>query len=297
MEKNQIVNVLLTGANGMLAAEVKRLKPVGISLIETDVAELDITNAAAVDSFLAAHAPDAVLNCAAYTAVDQAESDRAAAFAVNEAGPANLARACAARRIPLVHVSTDFVFGGAGNRPLAENDTPAPRGVYAESKRAGETAIERAGCTWLIVRASWLYGLHGRNFPDTILRLAAERDQLTVVHDQKGAPTYAPDLAAALWLLMARKAEGYVHFSDSGACTWFEFACETVRQARATGLLPAQRQVEIRPVTTAEFPRPAPRPAYSVLSTQKYAAIAGQAPRPWQDALHDYLAARAAPRV
>ena len=281
----------------MLAAEVKRLKLPHARLIETDIGELDIADAGAVERFCARHTPDAVINCAAYTAVDNAETDRAAAFAVNDTGPANLARVCAARHMPLVHVSTDFVFGGEGNQPLTEQDVPAPRGVYAESKRAGETAIERAGGAWLIVRTAWLYGLDGKNFPDTILRLAMERDELTVVHDQKGAPTYARDLAAALWLLMARTATGYVHFCNAGACTWFEFACETVRQARTLGIIPPERRVDMRPVTTAEYPRPAPRPAYSVLSTARYTQLVGTPPRPWQTALGDYLAARpAAPK-
>lgn len=292
--KRTIMNVLLTGANGMLAADVKQRKPAHVSLIETDVGELDITDRAAVARFFADTAPDAVLNCAAYTAVDQAETDRAAAFAVNETGPANLAQVCAARRIPLVHVSTDFVFNGDGSHPLTENDPPAPRGVYAESKHAGELAIERAGGNWLVVRTAWLYGLRGKCFPDTIIRLATERDVLTVVNDQQGSPTYSGDLAEALWRLMGLGARGHVHFANAGICTWYEFAKEIVEHARNLGILARDNSTEVKPVTSEEFRRPAPRPAYSALSTARYAALVGTMPRLWREALREYLEQRRA---
>lgn len=277
----------------MLAADVKRRRPAGVDLVETDLPELDITDAAAVEAFFDASRPHAVLNCAAYTAVDRAEEDEAAAFAVNETGPRNLAEACARRGTPLVHVSTDYVFFGDGTRPLREEDPCRPRGVYARSKRAGEVALERAGGRWLTVRTSWLYGLDGANFPDTILRLARERDRLTVVDDQQGSPTYSEDLAAALWALIGRGASGYVHFCNSGACSWHAFAVEIVRQGRALGLVPEGRRVEVAPISSADLSRPAPRPSYSVLSTERYASIAGRPPRPWEDALRSFLRARA----
>jgi len=286
------MRLLLTGARGMLAADVKRLKPAGVELIETDLEELDITDAGAVEAFFRSSRPDRVLNCAAYTAVDRAEQDADAAFAVNEAGPRNLASACAGRGIPLVHVSTDYVFFGDGKRPMREEDPCQPRGVYARSKRAGEAALEREGGRWLTVRTSWLYGRNGANFPDTILRLAGEKDRLTVVDDQRGSPTLSDDLAGALWTLIRKDATGYVHFCNSGACSWYEYALEILGQARALGLLPSDRPVEVVPISSAEFNRPAPRPSYSVLSTEKYLSIAGASPRPWKDALAGFLRAR-----
>jgi len=276
----------------MLAADVKRLKPAGVQLIETDLEELDITDDGTVEAFFEASRPRAVLNCAAYTAVDRAEEDREAAFAVNETGVRNLAEACAVRDIPLVHVSTDYVFFGDGSRPLREEDPCRPQGVYARSKRAGEVALERVGGRWLTVRTSWLYGPHGQNFPDTILRLAGERDRLTVVDDQRGSPTLSEDLAGAIWTLMDKGTAGYVHFCNLGACSWYEYAREILRQGRALGLLSPDRRVDVVPISSAQLSRPAPRPSYSVLSTERYRAVAGSPPRPWKDALERFLRAR-----
>ncbi len=285
------MKLLLTGARGMLAADVLACRPPGVLVLETDLPELDITDHAAVGEFCARHAPDAVLNCAAYTAVDKAESEPALAYAVNETGPRNLAGVCAARGIPFHHISTDFVFQGNGAHLLTEDDPPAPRGVYAESKRAGECAIEAAGGAWTIVRTSWLYAAHHANFTATILRLAAGRDRLTVVSDQHGSPTYAPDLAAALWRLITVGARGYVHFCNRGVCTWHAFAREIVRLACAHGLLPPQRHVDVAPCSTDEFPRPAPRPRYSAMDTARYTSLTGDVPRAWQAALADCIAA------
>lgn len=274
----------------MLAAEVIRTAPAGVELVLTDIEELDITDPDAVAALCRAEAPGLVINCAAYTAVDQAEADAETAYAVNATGPAVLAGATARSAIPLIHISTDFVFFGDGSHPLTEDDAPAPRGVYACSKRAGELAIEDAGGQWLTVRTSWLYGAHGKNFPATMVRLAAERDELNVVDDQCGSPTYARDLAEALWRLHAVGARGYVHFSNTGACTWYDLAVAAIAEARDQGLLDAGRQPQVHPVTTAEFPRPAPRPAYSVMSTAKYARLAGAPPRPWREGLHNFIA-------
>ena len=286
------MRVLLTGSKGMLAADVKRLRPSGVDLVETDLEELDITDAHAVERFFQDCRPGLVLNCAAYTAVDRAEEDPDTAFAVNEKGPANLAAACARGDIPLVHVSTDYVFFGDAGRPLREDDPCRPQGVYGRSKRAGELAVERAGGKWLTVRTSWLYGLNGPNFPDTILRLACERDGLTVVDDQTGSPTFSVDLAGAVWRLVKKDASGYVHFANDGSCTWYGFALEVVAGGRKRGLLPADRELVVDPVTTAEFVRPAPRPAYSVLSTERYRSVTGQTPPAWKDALNRFLDAR-----
>jgi dTDP-4-dehydrorhamnose reductase len=276
----------------MLAADVKRQKPAGVELIETDLEELDITDPGAVEAFFRSYRPDRVLNCAAYTAVDRAEEDTETAFAVNEKGPRNLAAACALGGVPMVHVSTDYVFFGDGKRPMREEDPCRPQGVYARSKRAGEEALEQEGGRWLTVRTSWLYGLEGPNFPDTILRRAGERDRLTVVDDQRGSPTLSGDLAGAIWKLMEKQALGYVHFCNNGACSWYEFALEIIRQGQELGLLPPDRRVEVVPISSSEFGRPAPRPPYSVLSTEKYRSIVGESPRPWKEGLDVFLRAR-----
>ena len=283
------MKILLTGANGMLAADVKITKPETVSLIETDVDELDITNANAVDNFCRHEKPDLILNCAAYTAVDKAEEDKETAYAVNTTGPKNLAQTAAKLNIPFVHVSTDYVFFGDGNAPMKENDKCDPKGVYAKTKRAGELEIEDAGGKWLIVRTSWLYGLRGNNFPDTMIRLAREKDVLTVVNDQKGSPTFSRDLAEALWKLIELQKTGYFHFSNSGECTWFDFAVETISIAKEFELLPKEKNIDIQPVTSDKFPRPAPRPAYSVMSLEKYTQTTGETPRSWQDGLRNYL--------
>ena len=283
------MKILLTGANGMLAADVKITKPENVSLIETDVDELDITNANAVDNFCNKEKPDLILNCAAYTAVDKAEEDKEIAYAVNTTGPKNLTQTAAKLNIPFVHVSTDYVFFGDGSAPMKENDDCDPKGVYAKTKRAGELEIEDAGGKWLIVRTSWLYGLRGNNFPDTMIRLASERDALTVVNDQKGSPTFSRDLAEALWKLIELQKTGYFHFSNSGECTWFDFAVETISVAKEFGLLPKEKNIDVQPVTSDKFPRPAPRPAYSVMALEKYIQATGETPRSWQDGLRNYL--------
>jgi len=283
------MKILLTGANGMLAADVKITKPESVSLIETDVNELDITNANAVDNFCRHEKPDLILNCAAYTAVDKAEEDKETAYAVNATGPKNLAQTAAKLNIPFVHVSTDYVFFGNGSAPMKENDKCNPKGVYAKTKRAGELEIVAAGGKWLTVRTSWLYGLRGNNFPDTMIRLASERDILTVVNDQKGSPTFSRDLAKALWKLIELQETGYFHFSNSGECTWFDFAVEAISFAKEFELLPKEKIIDIQPVTSDKFPRPAPRPAYSVMSLEKYIQTTGETPRSWQAGLKDYL--------
>jgi len=273
----------------MLAADVKLLKPANVNLIETDVEELDITNFDDVKKFCAECQPELILNCAAYTAVDKAEEEVGTAYAANEAGPKNLAIIAANLQIPFVHISTDYVFFGDGSHPLSETDTCAPQGIYGKSKRAGEFAVENAGGKWVTIRTSWLYGKNGHNFPDTMLKLASERDKLTIVNDQKGSPTYSYDLAEAIWKLINKNATGYVHFSNSGHCTWFDFAVETVSEAKKLGIIPKEKNIDFVPVSSDEFKRPAPRPSYSVMSTEKYTEITGAPPRSWQEGLHAFL--------
>ncbi len=237
----------------------------GHEVVALDRAALDIGDAAAVSAAVDAAVGDpalaAVINCAGWTDVDGAESNVAAANAVNRDGAANLAAACAAAGLRLVQVSTDYVFDGSSDRPYLESDAVNPRSVYGSSKLAGEQAVAAAGGDYAIVRTAWLFGAGGPNFVDTILRLAAERERIEVVTDQIGCPTWTGHLAPALVACAAGDGSGTFHAVGGGRCSWFELASETVRLA---GL-----QCELAPTTTESFPRPATRPAFSVLGSER----------------------------
>jgi dTDP-4-dehydrorhamnose reductase len=242
-------------------------------------------------SVLASRPWAAIINAAAYTAVDKAETDVEYAWRINALAPACLAREAALAGIPLVHVSTDYVFDGASRRPYGENDPVAPLGVYGASKEAGEQGVRTGGGRSVIVRTSWVVSSSRANFLKTMLRLGAERDMLRVVADQYGAPTSATDLAAALAHIaraLASKAEaptGTFHFSNAGATTWADFATEIFRLSAARG----GPSAGVEPITTADFPTPARRPAYSLLSTDRIKAVYGVSPRNWQDAISDII--------
>lgn len=272
----------------MLGADVQAAaRAAGHQLVALTHAELDITDADAVRARITQAHPDVIVNCAAYTNVDGAEGDgRELAYAVNATGAGNLARAAATARAQLLHISSDYVFDGTKRSgPYLESDPPNPRSVYGASKLAGERAVAReAPHLHTIVRSSWLFGNHGACFPDTIIRLAGSREQLTVVDDQRGCPTFTVDLAGALLKLAARPPLGIVHLAAAGCCSWFELARATLALiGSATALAPC---------ATVEFPRPAPRPAYSVLRSERAAAL--PALRHWQDALGEYVRARQA---
>ena len=285
-----IGRVLVTGSRGMLGRELmealggyQRGRGGGLEVWGLDVEELDITEAGAVERWVGEHRPGVVINCAAYTDVDGCESRRELALAVNGAGPGNLAGACARVGALLVHLSTDFVFDGQDDRPYREGDEPRPVSVYGASKLAGEEAVRERWGEHLIVRVSWLFGRHGKNFVGTIRRLAREREYLEVVNDQVGSPTYTGDLVEALGHLVGVGARGTVHFRNEGSCSWYEFACEIVRQS---GLATA-----VRPITSGQLKRAARRPAWSVLDISRYKELTGQGVRPWQEALAAYLSA------
>ena len=279
--------VLLTGGGGQLASYLAKRLPAEATVAPTH-AQLDISDAAAVDRAIKAHAPDAVINTAAFTHVDSCETDVARAFRVNAEGPLALARACAAADVTLVHVSTDYVFGGqAAREPLSEDALPAPLSVYGASKLAGEHLIRGTDARHLIVRTCGLYGSRGSaakggNFVRTMLRLARERPEVRVVNDQHCTPSYALDVAAAIIDLLHADAHGTYHVVNAGACTWFEFAREIFA---AAGLDPS-----LTPITTADFPTPAKRPPYSVLATERMVAARGRPLRGWQTAVRAYLA-------
>ncbi len=286
------MRVLVTGASGMLGFALADSCPSNIECVGTDVDTLDITDAVAVGEAFARQSPAAVINAAAYTDVDGCESHESEALAVNGAAAGVLAAACSDAGIPLLHVSTDYVFDGTIPAPgeYSEVDPVGPVSAYGRTKLAGETAVrERLPEHW-IVRTQWLYGCHGKNFVETMLRLASERDELAVVDDQVGSPTSTHVLAPFLWRMVAeRPAFGTYHVTGGGACSWHGFAEEIFRQA---GLLPGS--LTLSTMGSDQLDRPAPRPARSVLSNAKLRAALGEAPGPWVEGLQDYMSRRQA---
>jgi dTDP-4-dehydrorhamnose reductase len=245
--------------------------------------ELDVTDAAAVRERLRAERPDAVVNCAAYTDVDGAEAEREAAFELNGRAPGVVAAAAAEAGAAIVHVSSDYVFDGCKGEPYVESDPTGPLSAYGESKLAGERPVSDANPRHFVVRSAWLFGLGGRNFVDTMLRLSGERGAVRVVDDQIGSPTFSGDLAQALVALLATDDHGVHHVAGGGASSWAQLAAETFRQAEV--------ECAVIPIPTSEMARPAPRPAFSALASER----AGTPRlRPWQEGLAAYLAARAA---
>lgn len=278
------MKALVLGSRGQLGRELMSAEwPSGVRVVGLGRAELDITDREALERSVAELAPAIVVNAAAYTAVDRAESEPEAAELANHHAPATLARACARQGAALIHVSTDYVFDGERPDAYREADAISPLGVYGRSKAAGEAAIRQRLEAHLIVRTSWVFGEHGSNFVKTILRLAAERDQLRVVADQRGRPTPAADLARALVALVDRCRGGDVpwgtyHFAGAGAATWHQVAELVVeRQAPRTG-----RRPEVVPIATSDYPTPARRPKNSVLATEKLERTFGVQPEPWQ---------------
>jgi dTDP-4-dehydrorhamnose reductase len=275
------VSTVIVGAKGMLGRALREaLLAKGVSPVEVDIQEIDITDPDSVERVLGAHAAKRVINSAAYTAVDAAEGDEATAAKVNGEGPRHLAAWCKENGAVLVHYSTDYVFAGNASEPYRVDQTLSPLGAYGRTKALGEEAIRAAGGEHLILRTSWLYAPWANNFVRTIHKLSKERPQLKVVNDQRGRPTSAEHLARTTLALLDAKARGTLHVTDGGECTWFEFAQEIVR---ITG-----HNCDVAPCTTAEFPRPAPRPAYSVLDLGPTEALVGAMPS-WQVNLADVM--------
>ena len=283
------MRLLVTGAGGQVGTALARAaRAAGHEVRARTRDALDITDAHAVATAVAEVAGGVVINAAAYTAVDRAESEEAQAFAINAAGPRNLAQACLRHGARLVHISTDYVFDGTKPIPWVEDDPIAPLGVYGRSKAEGERAVLAEQPEAVIVRASWVFAAEGTNFVKTILRLAGERPVLRVVADQRGCPTYAGDLAQALLALAARpRAQGLYHYCGEGETTWHGFAEAILAGVRARERIVASR---VDPITTAEFPTPARRPANSVLDTGRIRAL-GITPRPWRAGLAEVLEA------
>lgn len=282
------MKVLIAGSAGQLGRSLQATAPAGVTLIAPPEAEFDITNAEAVDAVVARAAPDVVINAAAYTAVDKAESDEAAARAVNVNAVGALAAAARVAGACFAHVSTDFVFDGTAHSPYPPDAIPNPVSAYGRTKLEGEAAALEFNPRSLIVRTAWVYAAQGNNFVRTMLRFMAERDQLTIVADQIGTPTHAPGLARTLWTLIAGDHAGVWHWTDAGVASWYDFAVAIQEEALAAGLL--ARTVPVLPIRTADYPTPARRPAYSVLDKTATWAITGPA-RHWRDELRDCLAA------
>jgi len=252
---------------------------------------LDITNATAVESAVREGRPDVIINCAAYTAVDRAESEAAQAAAVNTTGARNVAAAANAAGVPIIHVSTDYVFGGDARIPYTPDAPTSPLGVYGVTKLAGETAIREEAPHHAIIRTSWVFSHRGQNFVRTMMRLAAERDELRVVDDQVGRPTSAADMAGALLVVadavtQDRKASGTYHFANAGETSWLEFAAAILDELSKRG---DSRIPRLVPVRTSEYPTAAQRPAYSVLDTATFESRFGIVPRSWREALRDTI--------
>jgi dTDP-4-dehydrorhamnose reductase len=271
------VKLLVTGAGGMLGRDVMRVAPDATGLTHAD---LDITDAAAVARVVDDVRPDAIVNCAAYTNVDGAESDEATATRINGDAAGNVARACAAVGARLVQVSTDYVFDGSKREPWVESDATNPLGAYGRSKLRGEERVQAELPDHAIVRTAWLFGPHGPNFVSTMLWLASERDEVEVVTDQVGSPTFAGHLAPALVDMAERAETGIFHGAGAGSCSWYELTLEAFDAAGVS--------CRVLPTTAEKFARPAPRPAYSVLGSEREHPITLP---PWQEGVHAHLAA------
>lgn len=278
------MRVLITGANGQLGGALQRTAPPHAEVTAIDVEDVDLTDAAMLTARLAVEAPDVILNAAAYTAVDRAEEDEVLAREMNSGAVKVMADAMAASSGKLVHVSTDFVFDGQATRPYRPDDPRSPISAYGRTKAEGEDHLSD---TDLLIRTAWVYEAGGANFVRTMIRLMNEREELGVVADQIGAPTWARGLARTIWGLVEKGANGTFHHSDDGQISWYDFAVAIAEDAHELGLIaniPA-----IKPITTADYPTPASRPAYSVLDCSETRAVLGDEPVHWRTNLRAML--------
>lgn len=276
------MKVLVLGAGGMLGKDLVPILSVKGQVWARDIDDFDITDPKRVQREVEALQPQVLVNAAAYTDVDGCESRKELAFAVNAEGARNVARACAAIGGRMIHLSTDYVFDGSSRIPYGEENLPNPRNVYGSSKLQGERYIQEILENHLIIRTEWLYGRHGKNFVDTIVRHAGQQKELRVVDDQRGSPTFTRDLSFALERLIGIEARGILHVTNSGSCTWFEFARQILREK-------GYDHVQVIPISSEELSRPARRPASSVMDCQRYEKLTGRKMRPWKEAIKEYL--------
>ena len=279
------MKALLLGAGGQLGMELQRSCPAGTELVAATREQLDITDAEAVLEFVQETGPQVILNAAAYTAVDGAETKPDQAVEINAEGAGYIARAAERNGARLIHVSTDFVFDGTASEPYSPRTEPRPLGVYGHSKLAGECRVQEIlPLGSVVVRTAWVYSKFGGNFVKTMLKLMAEREELRVVDDQVGAPTWAKGLAEVLWAFTDHpEAHGIYHWTDGGRCSWHGFASEIQQRALALGLL--EREIEIEAIPSQEYPTPAQRPAFSVLDLSATEALLEREAAPWQSQL------------
>ncbi len=276
------MKVLVTGVKGQLGYDVaKELEKRGTSVVGVDVDEMDITDEAAVRRVISEASPDAVIHCAAYTAVDAAQDNEEMCRKVNAEGTRYIAKMCKELGIKMLYISTDYVFDGQGTRPWEPDDERNPLSVYGQTKYEGELAVQNMLDKYFIVRITWTFGVNGKNFVKTMLRLSEKNSSIRVVNDQYGSPTATADLAVLLSDMIATDKYGIYHATNEGICTWYEFTCEIFRQAGIG--------VEVVPVTTAEYGAKAPRPANSRMSKDKLTANGFERLPSWQDALTRYL--------
>lgn len=282
------LRILITGAGGQVGTELRKAAPPRVTLLALNRASLDVTDRAAVDAAVSGFRPHWIVNAAAYTGVDRAETERDAAFAINRDGAANLAKAAADAGAKMLHVSTDYVFDGRQSRPYRVNDPPAPINVYGESKLAGELVVrDTLGDRACILRTSWLYAAQGRNFLLTMLKLMPERSELRVVEDQIGTPTSAAGLASAIYAAMDASLSGTYHWTDAGVGSWYDFAAAI--QALAGARSESVRRCRILPISGDEYPAAARRPAYSVLDKSAIRGALDIPPMDWRKALEDMI--------
>ena len=275
------MKILITGSNGMLGHDLIEALKDNHELVLTTSRTLDITDKEQVFDFISQNKPDIVINSAAYTDVDGCEENQDLAYSVNGEGVKNLAFACREADSALLHISTDYIFNGENTRPWVEDDEIGPISVYGKSKLKGEQAILEILDKFFIVRTAWLYGINGRNFPKTMLELAENHSQITVVYDEVGTPTYTPDLAKAISQLIETDHYGIYHITNSGSCSWCEFARYIFEVVG--------KDVEVIPVTAAEFARPAPRPHYSVLENRNWIEKGFEPLRSYKEAIKEYI--------
>ncbi|MBE5995039.1 MAG: dTDP-4-dehydrorhamnose reductase [Paenibacillaceae bacterium] len=276
------MKVLVTGVKGQLGYDVvNELKKRGHEAVGVDIEEMDITDEESVNRVIREAAPDAVIHCAAYTAVDAAEDNVELCRAVNARGTGNIARVCKALDIPMMYISTDYVFNGQGTRPWEPDDQREPLNIYGQTKYEGELEVEENLNKYFIVRIAWVFGVNGKNFIKTMLNLGKTRDKLSVVADQVGSPTYTFDLARLLVDMIETEKYGRYHATNEGLCSWYEFACEIFKQAGMN--------ITVEPVTSDQFPVKAKRPMNSRISKDKLIENGFQPLPSWQDALRRYL--------
>ncbi|MGB5219191.1 MAG: dTDP-4-dehydrorhamnose reductase [Smithella sp.] len=293
------MKILLLGHKGMLGSDLLTKLSREHEVVGMDKEEIDIVSADECRNAIREAAPDIVINAAAYTNVDGCETDREGCFAVNAEAVKNITEACRGKKIRIIHFSTDYVFDGTAREPYKEDASCNPINVYGESKLAGERYLQTLSDNYLLIRTSWLYGIKGKNFIKAILEKAEAKkyidntmekinakaeglSTLSVVDDQVGSPTYTKDLAAAVALLIEKNAQGIFHVTNRGSCTWHQFAVRILKEA-------GYDKIVVEPIKSTDLKRPAMRPAYSILSMQKFIQTTGKTTQPWQLALQDYL--------